>query len=197
MRNRPCVLTARYPNTPTGHRGLRHRYPVTGVTVFMERDINYFFAEGYGKNEILASVLHSVRDNYLTKVANIAQIGDRVVFQGATARNRALVAAFEQKLNKPIHVSRYCHLTGALGIALMARQMKEQGELSESGFRGFNLWKERIPVRQEVCRLCTNHCKITIAEVKGTAPGLWIFMRQGLPDEKTGELSGSLRSYKN
>ena len=42
-------------------------------TVFMERDINYFFAEGYGKNEVLASVLHSVRDNYLTKVANIAQ----------------------------------------------------------------------------------------------------------------------------
>jgi predicted CoA-substrate-specific enzyme activase len=136
-------------------------------TVFMERDINYFFAEGYGKNEILASVLHSVRDNYLTKVANIAQIGERVVFQGATARNRALVAAFEQKLNKPIHVSRYCHLTGALGIALMARQMKEQGALPESSFRGFNLWKERIPVRQEVCSLCTNHCKITIAEVKG------------------------------
>ena len=66
-------------------------------------------------------------------------------------------------------MSRYCHLTGALGIALMARQMKEQGELSQSDFRGFNLWKERIPVRQEVCRLCTNHCKITIAEVKGEA----------------------------
>ena len=136
-------------------------------TVFMERDINYFFAEGYGKNEILASVLHSVRDNYLTKVANIAQIGSRVVFQGATARNRALVAAFEQKLAKPIHVSRYCHLTGALGIALMAKQMKEQGRLPSSGFKGFDLWKETIPVRQEVCRLCTNHCKITVAEVKG------------------------------
>lgn len=157
------------PLSEYSHRAQGIAAPVSSdrCTVFMERDINYFFAEGYGKNEILASVLHSVRDNYLTKVANIAQIGDRVVFQGATARNRALVAAFEQKLNKPIHVSRYCHLTGALGIALMARQMKEQGELSDSCFKGFDLWKERIPVRQEVCRLCTNHCKITIAEVKG------------------------------
>ena len=157
------------PLSEYSHRAQGIAAPVSSdrCTVFMERDINYFFAEGYEKNEILASVLHSVRDNYLTKVANIAQIGDRIVFQGATARNRALVAAFEQKLNKPIHVSRYCHLTGALGIALMARQMKEQGELSQSDFRGFNLWKERIPVRQEVCRLCTNHCKITIAEVKG------------------------------
>ncbi|MGD9824783.1 acyl-CoA dehydratase activase, partial [Desulfobacter sp.] len=157
------------PLSEYSHRAEGIAAPVSSdrCTVFMERDINYFFAEGYGKNEILASVLHSVRDNYLTKVANIAQIGDRVVFQGATARNRALVAAFEQKLNKPIHVSRYCHLTGALGIALMVRQMKEKGELSQSGFRGFHLWKETIPVRQEVCRLCTNQCKITIAEVKG------------------------------
>ncbi|NDY71649.1 CoA activase [Desulfobacter hydrogenophilus] len=157
------------PLSEYSHRAQGIAAPVSSdrCTVFMERDINYFFAEGYGKNEILASVLHSVRDNYLTKVANIAQIGDRVVFQGATARNKALVAAFEQKLNKPIHVSRYCHLTGALGIALMARQMKAQGELPESCFKGFNLWQEHIPVRQEVCRLCTNHCKITIAEVKG------------------------------
>ena len=157
------------PLSEYSHRAQGIAAPVSSdrCTVFMERDINYFFAEGYGKNEILASVLHSVRDNYLTKVANIAQIGDRVVFQGATARNRALVAAFEQKLNKPIHVSRYCHLTGALGISLMVRQMKEKGELSESNFRGFNLWKEQIPVRQEICRFCTNHCKITIAEVKG------------------------------
>jgi len=157
------------PLSEYSHRAQGIAAPVSSdrCTVFMERDINYFFAEGYEKNEILASVLHSVRDNYLTKVANIAQIGDRIVFQGATARNRALVAAFEQKLNKPIHVSRFCHLTGALGIALMARQMKESGTLPESHFRGFNLWKERIPVRQEVCRLCTNHCKITVARLKG------------------------------
>ncbi len=137
-------------------------------TVFMERDINYFFAEGYEKNEILASVLHSVRDNYLTKVANVAKIGEQVLFQGATARNKALVAAFEQKLNKPIFVSRYCHLTGALGVALMAMEQVTSGQLTASAFRGFKLWQETIPVRQEVCRLCTNHCKITIAEVDGS-----------------------------
>ena len=85
-------------------------------TVFMERDINHFLTEGYSVDEILASVLHSVRDNYLRKVAVEENIGDRIFFQGATAKNRALVAAFEQKLGKPIMVSRFCHLTGALGV---------------------------------------------------------------------------------
>jgi predicted CoA-substrate-specific enzyme activase len=132
-------------------------------TVFMERDINYYFAEGYETNEILASVLHSVRDNYLTKVAAVGKIGSCILFQGATARNKALVAAFEQKLQKPIHVSRFCHLTGALGVALLAR---EQG-IGQTGFRGFNLWKQQIPVHQEVCQLCANLCKITVAHVDG------------------------------
>ncbi len=139
--------------------------PVTSdrCTVFMERDINYFFAQGYQKNEILASVLHSVRDNYLTKVASIGKIGQCILFQGATARNKALVAAFEQKLKKPIHVSKYCHLTGALGVALLIKEKQPD----TSGFRGFGLWKHEIPVRQETCDICTNYCKLTIAEVNG------------------------------
>jgi len=140
-------------------------------TVFMERDINHFFTEGYEKNEILASVLHSVRDNYLTKVANIGKIGNTILFQGATARNKALVAAFEQKLNKPIHVSKFCHLTGALGVALLVRKQKQVQNLAQkiaqTNFRGFDLWTKDIPVRQETCLLCTNHCKLTIADIDG------------------------------
>ncbi len=133
-------------------------------TVFMERDMNYFLATGYPTNEVLASALHSVRDNYLTKVASMGKIGNTILFQGATARNKALVAAFEQKIKKPIHVSKYCHLTGALGIALM---LKDQNTDSDR-FRGFDLHKKEIPVRQETCQLCTNHCKLTIAEIDGT-----------------------------
>lgn len=130
-------------------------------TVFMERDINYYFAQGYSKNEILASVLHSVRDNYLTKVASIGKIGNCIHFQGATAKNKALVAAFEQKLKKPIHVSPYCHLTGALGVALMAKNTI----LKKSKFRGFNIWRLNIPVHTEICQICTNYCKLTIAKM--------------------------------
>ncbi|MBI4776385.1 MAG: hypothetical protein HY788_19780 [Deltaproteobacteria bacterium] len=86
-------------------------------TVFMERDMNHYLSEGYTVDEVLASVLHAIRENYLTKVAIEGSIGNTVFFQGATAKNRALVAAFEQRLQKPIHVSKYCHLTGAWGAA--------------------------------------------------------------------------------
>lgn len=132
-------------------------------TVFMERDLNHYLSEGFSCREVLASVLHSVRENYLTKVAIEKNIGGRIFFQGATAKNRALVAAFEQRLGKPIMVSKYCHLTGALGVAL---SLMDSG-VTESSFRGIHLYKETIPVRSEVCGLCTNSCKIKVAEVDG------------------------------
>jgi predicted CoA-substrate-specific enzyme activase len=143
----------------------KKRSPITSdrCTVFMERDIDHYLSEGYSAEEVLASVLHSVRDNYLTKVAKENQIGSIVLFQGATAKNKSLVAAFEQKLGKPIHVSQYCHLTGALGVAIF---LADEG-LERSRFRGLDLHKHSIPVRSEVCSLCTNHCKITVADVEG------------------------------
>ena len=130
-------------------------------TVFMERDINYYLSRGYTVDEVLATALHSVRENYLTKVAEESGIGDVIFFQGATAKNQALVAAFEQRLKKPILVSRFCHLTGAMGTAL---QLADDG-VCDTNFRGISLYREKIPVRSEVCNFCTNHCKITIAEM--------------------------------
>ena len=67
-------------------------------TVYMERDLGVLLAEGWSPEEVAAAVLHSVRDNYLAKVVSRSPLGAYVVFQGATARNPALVAAFEQQL---------------------------------------------------------------------------------------------------
>ena len=132
-------------------------------TVFMERDINNYLTEGYSVNEVLASVLHSICENYLTKVAVEANIGEKICFQGATARNKALIAAFEHRLKKPIFVSRFCHLTGALGSALIL----SESAVKHSAFRGLSLYKERIPVTNEVCELCFNNCKINKVTVQG------------------------------
>jgi predicted CoA-substrate-specific enzyme activase len=154
-----CPL-AEYSSRTEGRRS-----PIVSdrCTVFMERDMNHYLSEGYAVEEVLASVLHAIRENYLTKVAVEGAIGKTIFFQGATAKNRALVAAFEQRLQKPIHVSRYCHLTGAWGAALA---LSDQG-IHETGFRGTGLHRETIQVSSETCELCTNHCKISVAEVGG------------------------------
>ncbi len=144
-------------------------------TVFMERDINNYLNQDYSVSEILAAALFSVRENYLQKVANEASIGNKICFQGATAKNKALVAAFEQKLKKPIFVSKYCHLTGAMGVALLMAEgeltdrklTREERENYISSFRGIDLYRDNIPIETEICNLCNNHCRIRVATVKG------------------------------
>ena len=140
-------------------------------TVFMQRDLNHLLAEGWTRRQVLASALHAVRENYLQKVAVESRIGEKIFFQGATAKIRTLVAAFEQRLNKPIIVSPWCHLTGALGAAL---ELADRRVLSSS-FRGIDLWRQEIPVTTEVCELCANRCKLTIARVGGE-PAVYGFL---------------------
>jgi predicted CoA-substrate-specific enzyme activase len=159
-RNLGCPLAAYSQRT----QGQRSPMVSDRCTVFMARDINYYLSAGYTKDEILTAVLHSIRENYLSKVAIQKLIGDTILFQGATAKNRALVAAFEQHLKKPIHVSQFCHLTGAMGAALM---LVDAGT-SQTKFRGLDLAQKKIPIRSEVCGYCTNHCKLTIADIDGS-----------------------------
>ena len=136
-------------------------------TVFMERDLNHLLSLGYHRDELLAAALHSVRDNYLSKVAHINKIGSHIAFQGATAKNHALVRAFEQKLQTPIYVSKFCHLTGALGVCL---KMLDAGLVVDSRFRK-DLHCEPVTVDEYVCEYCKNHCKIKSIEIEGKTLG--------------------------
>ena len=147
--------------------GRRAPFTSDRCTVYMERDLNTLQSEGFSREEIITAVLHSVRDNYLSKVVGKTPIGKRVFFQGATAKNKALVAAFADELGCEISVSRFCHLTGALGVAIML----QEAELETSSFVGVDL---DVDITRETCELCVNRCPLTVYEVAGhkTAWGL-------------------------
>ena len=152
-------------------------------TVYMERDLAALVGEGWPRETLAAAVLHSVRDNYLSKVVGKSALGETIVFQGATARNKALVAAFEQHLGKPLHVSPWCHLTGAVGAALLCR---EEG-LAASRF----LWETGpIALESEECRLCANHCRLTVSGPRRPSHGLGNEVRARIRGQKASAAGG-------
>jgi len=79
-------------------------YTSDRCTVYMERDLGELKSRGFKRQALAAAVLFSVRDNYLAKVVSRSPLGNHIVFQGATARNQALVAVFEQYVKKAIHL---------------------------------------------------------------------------------------------
>ncbi|MCD8141233.1 MAG: acyl-CoA dehydratase activase [Planctomycetaceae bacterium] len=135
-------------------------------TVYMERDLDLLLARGWNKDQVAAAVLHSVRDNYLNKVVGGMYIGDHVYFQGATARNKALVAAFEVELGKEIKVSPYCHLTGALGMCILVDERIPEAQRSIR-FKGLQFADVKVQVDYETCELCHNNCNLSLIKTDG------------------------------
>lgn len=139
-------------------------------TVFMEQDINALLRNGYSREEALAAVVISIAKNYLNRVVGSRPItGQKIFFQGATAQNKGLVAAFEILTGKEIVVSPYCHVMGAYGAALIALEKK----MGQSGFRGLNALEHEVELVRSACADCTNHCTITTAILSEGARVSW------------------------
>jgi predicted CoA-substrate-specific enzyme activase len=147
--------------------GLRPPCSSDRCTVFMEQDIDRLLVQGFSAAECLAAAVYSVAENYLNKVVGNRPVSKkRIVFQGATARNRALVAAFEHLLKVEVVVSPYCHVMGAFGAALRAREKFPFGA-HRTRFRGLDLATRAIHYEHGHCALCSNRCRITHARIEG------------------------------
>ncbi len=168
--------------------------PITSdrCTVFMEEDLNRLLKQGYSKREVMAAVMYSVVQNYLNKVVGNRPVSkDRIFFQGATARNAGLVAAFERYLNREIVVNPSCHVMGALGAALIAKN-KVQSEGLNTSFHGLDVLNKEIRLSSETCNICSNVCRITYAEISGIKEKpSWGYMCGREPEEKKAKYKGN------
>ena len=82
---------------------------------------------GADKNNLLAGLAYSIVQNYINRVVAGKPIGENIFFQGGVAFNKSVVAAFEKYLNRKITVPPNHDVTGAIGMALIAREhMKDR-----------------------------------------------------------------------
>jgi predicted CoA-substrate-specific enzyme activase len=167
--------------------GLTSPHASDRCTVFMEQDINKLLRDGYSREEALAAVIYSIARNYINRVVGSRPItGDRVSFMGATARNRGLVAAFENLLDREIVVSPYCHVMGAFGAALLSTQ---QTGVYSNRFAGMDVFKGAIRLEYDVCSKCANNCRITKAVFGDGRVESWGFLcgKESIDEKRRGK----------
>jgi predicted nucleotide-binding protein (sugar kinase/HSP70/actin superfamily) len=114
----------------------------------------------------VAGLAYSIALNYLNRVVRGRKIGKAIYFQGGTAYNDAVTAAFASLLGKKITVPPYNGVMGAIGMALIARQW-HQATHGESRFRGYDLQKLKLTSRDFVCKACSNLCDMKEFVVEG------------------------------
>jgi predicted CoA-substrate-specific enzyme activase len=145
-------------------------------TVFMESDLLSYQQQGATTEDLVAGLSYSIVANYLNRVVGRRKIGDNICFQGGTAFNKAVWAAFEKVTGKPIMVPEHHECTGALGAAAIAAEHIEQtaqqaGVRPQSKFKGFeNLVNANCTVEPFACEHCSNHCEIKKVQMVGSEP---------------------------
>ena len=135
-------------------------------TVFMNSSVKQAQKDGASINDISAGLAISVVKNALYKVirtSNPDDLGKRIVTQGGTFLNDAVLRAFEKELGLEVVRPTIAGLMGAYGAALYAQMMASRKHLRLSSTVG----KEELEslthsVKNVRCNGCTNHCLLTI-----------------------------------
>ena len=135
-------------------------------TVFMERDVTGWLHKGETVPSLVAGLAYSIALNYLNRVVRGRKIGNVIYFQGGTAYNDAVTAAFASLLGKKITVPPYNGVMGAIGMALIARQWR-QATGGPSRFRGYGVDKLQLSSRDFVCKACSNLCDMKEFVIEG------------------------------
>jgi predicted CoA-substrate-specific enzyme activase len=159
-------------------------------TVFMESNLNLAQQKGVPKPDLLAGLAYSVVNNYLNRVVENRTVGEHIFFQGGTAANKAIKAAFEAVTGKPVTVPPHHDVLGAVGCALLAREHhRETGR--ETTFVGFDLSKRNYTMKSFECKSCSNNCEIHVVEIQGEKKKLFYGDRCGKYDETRKSSAGA------
>lgn len=145
--------------------GLHSKQPVdlgSRCTVFMNSSVKQSQKEGASVEDISAGLSISVVKNALYKVirANDADdLGKRIVVQGGTFYNDAILRAFEKEIGRNVIRPSIAGLMGAFGCALYAKR-NSKGKTSCLGPIELNEFSYKTYSR--TCQFCGNHCELTI-----------------------------------
>ncbi len=137
-------------------------------TVFMNSKIKQTQKEGRPLSDIFAGLSYSVIRNAIQKVMKIRDVstlGEKIVVQGGTFMNDAVLKAFENITGKEVIRPDIAGLMGAYGVALIALNNFNEyedkdvisGILSPSDIENL-----KIKTTNARCGRCENNCSLTI-----------------------------------
>lgn len=135
-------------------------------TVFMNSSIITEQRNGKLPEDIMAGLCRSIIENVFTKVirvSNLDSLGDRIVVQGGTFQNDAVLRAMEQYIGRKVVRAPYPGIMGAIGAALLTKERFQEGK-GKRTFIGLDAMDDFSYTQESnsPCPFCANHCKRTI-----------------------------------
>ncbi len=140
----------------------------TRCTVFMNSKVKQAQKEGATVADISAGLAYSVIKNALYKVIKITNpkdLGTKMVVQGGTFYNDAVLRSFETISGCNAVRPDIAGIMGAFGAALIAREHYQGEESTMLSIDGINELKFETSLAR--CKRCTNNCLLTVNKFTG------------------------------
>jgi len=143
------------------------RQPVdlgTRCTVFMNSRVKQAQKEGAEISDISAGIAISVIKNALYKVIrvrNVEELGKKIVVQGGTFYNDAVLRALEKITKQEVVRPDIAGIMGAFGAALIAQERYQEG-YETNLMQGEDLVHFRTESSMKRCGLCGNNCLVSV-----------------------------------
>ena len=168
-------------------------------TVFMNSKVKQAQKEGASVADISAGLAYSVIKNALLKVIKLTDpkdLGNKVVVQGGTFYNDAVLRSFERISGCKAVRPDIAGIMGAFGAALIARNHYEGQKTTMLTIDQINDLKFETSMAR--CKGCTNHCLLTINRFTGGRQFIsGNRCERGLGKEKNKDHIPNLFEYKN
>ena len=135
----------------------------TRCTVFMNSNVKQAQKEGASVEDIAAGLAYSVIRNALFKVIKLtdsSQLGEKIVVQGGTFHNQAVLRSLELILEKDVVRPDIAGLMGAFGAALIAKE-RHCGQQTHMMALD-DIINLTYSTKMAHCQGCLNHCMLTI-----------------------------------
>ena len=133
-------------------------------TVFMNSSVKQAQKDGATTGDISSGLSVSIVKNAIYKVirpSSLSDLGQRIVVQGGTFLNDAVLRAFERELGVNVVRPAIAGLMGAYGCALYARSQAKAGQHSTL-LSPEELARFHHEVTGVICQGCSNHCRLTV-----------------------------------
>ena len=141
----------------------------TRCTVFMNSKVKQAQKEGAEVADISAGLAYSVIKNALFKVIKVSDassLGSKIVVQGGTFYNDAVLRSFEKVANCEAVRPDIAGIMGAFGAALIARERYTDDY--ETKMLGYDdIVNLKFETSMAKCRGCTNSCRLTVNRFSG------------------------------
>ena len=154
------------------HEALFANHPIdlgTRCTVFMNSKVKQAQKEGASVADISAGLAYSVIKNALFKVIKVSdasELGKRIVVQGGTFYNNAVLRSFETIAGCEAVRPDIAGIMGAFGAALIARERYTEGKTTTM-LPIEEIESMEYTTSMTKCKGCTNNCRLTINKFSG------------------------------